>query len=399
MTSDPQAVPNLHISKPADPPRGHWFLLRWFASYATLSVPQAAAPVAFSLIALRQTGATSGGAAMILAMTLAQIAGAVPITRLRGGLPASAFLRLLILLRTLALMLVAACAYYQIPFELLVVLAALSGSVSGAAAGYLRSLLNQLTQTASMPRSLGIAATLNEVTFVLAPVLASGVGSISPVLAVVSLAVLGALPALLIPKSARSDAAPIPQAKVSVLTAPILLWLACATAQGSAVAAIEIGAVSLALKFGYAPTLAILFTVPLCVASVTGGTWVSLRNRVSSRRTVLAQLSVMTLGAALAAFGPAVVIMMAGAIVIGSVLAPLSAHYSLVLDGFAPPHKRPEVFALLRTATALGVVLASATITLFNISIALLFVTALMSAVTMAIAFTKHGWQGADQPL
>src|SRR4051812_9345732 len=43
-------------------------LLRWFLSSATLSIPQAAGPVAFSLVALSLTGQSSGGAAMVLAM-------------------------------------------------------------------------------------------------------------------------------------------------------------------------------------------------------------------------------------------------------------------------------------------------------------------------------------------
>lgn len=51
----------------------------------------------------------------------------------------------------------------------------------------------------------------------------------------------------------------------------ILVWLMCAAGGGSTVAALEIGAVGLALQFGFAPSLAILFTVPLCIASVAGG--------------------------------------------------------------------------------------------------------------------------------
>ena len=48
-------------------------LLRWFGSYGTFAVPQAAAPIAFSLIALPLTGSASSGAAMMLAMTIAQV--------------------------------------------------------------------------------------------------------------------------------------------------------------------------------------------------------------------------------------------------------------------------------------------------------------------------------------
>ena len=57
-------------------------LLRWFGSYGTFAVPQAAAPIAFSLIALPLTGSAASGAAMMLAMTIAQVLGAVPLSRL-----------------------------------------------------------------------------------------------------------------------------------------------------------------------------------------------------------------------------------------------------------------------------------------------------------------------------
>ena len=51
-------------------------LPRWLSSYATLSIPQAAAPIAFSLLALPLTGSAGSGAAMVLAMTAAQVLGA-----------------------------------------------------------------------------------------------------------------------------------------------------------------------------------------------------------------------------------------------------------------------------------------------------------------------------------
>lgn len=322
---------------------------------------------------------------MILSMTLAQVVGAIPITRLGRNLPAATVLRLLVAFRTLALAAVTMCAYYQAPFAWLVVFAALAGLVNGAASGYLRSLLNHFTPASRLPRALGIAATLNELTFVLGPVAASGLGTISPVFALLALTLLGAIPALLIPQAGKTHVEDLPHAEASVLSPSILLWLACATAGGSTVAAIEIGAVALALKFGYAPTLAILFTVPLCLASVAGGIWVSVRNRMASRKAVVAQLSVMTLGAALAAFGPSLATTVVGAILIGFVLAPLGTYYSLVLDQLAPPTKRPEVFALLRTANAVGIIFASAVLTAASLSSALIVVTCTMLAVTLTV--------------
>ena len=372
---------------PASRPSGRWPLIRWFASSATLSVPQAAGPVAFSLLALSLVGDARGGAGIILAMTIAQVAGAIPITRLGRNLPASTFLRLLVGFRTIALAGIALCAYYEAPFLWLVCLAALAGSVNGAAFGYLRSLLNHFTPASRLPRALGIASTLNELTFVLGPVAASGLGSISPVFALLAITAMGAIPILLIPQANLVHVTDIPHTEGSILSPSILLWLACAAAGGSTVAAIEIGAVALALKFGYEPAFAILFTVPLCLASVAGGIWVSVRNRLASRRIVVVQLGVMTLGAALAALGSSLVTTVIGAILIGFVLAPLGTHYALALDRLAPPRKRPEVFALLRTANAIGVIFASAALTVISLSGALFVVTGAMIAVTLVAGF------------
>lgn len=369
---------------------GRWPLLRWFASSATLSVPQAAGPVAFSLVALSLTGDPSQGAAIMVAMTLAQVLGAIPITRVGKNLPTTRFLRFLIGIRTVALVVVALLAAYGAPIAWLIAFAALAGSVNGAAFGYLRSLLNALTPVSQLPRALGISATLGEVTFVLAPVLASGLGVISPVFAILVVAVLGAFPALLVPDVGASHLPDAPQASGSVLSPAIALWLACAAAGGATVAAVEIGSVALALSFGYQPALAIIFTVPLCLASVAGGVWVSFRNRSSSRRAVVIQLAVMAGGAALAACEISVTTTVAGAVLIGGVLAPLGTHYSLVLDSLAPPHHRAEVFALLRTANAVGVILAGISLTALSLATALATVTGLMLAATLAVA-VAHG--------
>lgn len=364
-------------------------MLRWAVSSATLGVPQAAGPIAFALVALSLTGDARGGAAMILAMTLAQVVGAIPITRLGRNLPPATFLKLLVAVRTVALLVMALLIAREAAFTWLIVLAAIAGSVSGAAWGYMRVVLNQLAPRSQLPRALGIAATLNETTFVLAPVAASGLGTISPVLAVLALAIVGAVPALLVPHTGPAHVEGVHRGDGSILSPAIALWLGCAAAGGATVAAIEIGAVALALNFGYEPALAILFTVPLCLASVAGGIWVSVRNRMATRKTVLVQLCVMTLGAALAALGLSVTTTIVATLLIGSVLASLSTYYSLVLDTLAPPQRRPEVFALLRTANAAGVIFTSAVLTVASSSMALIVVTGLMIAATLAVAIAS----------
>ena len=362
-----------------------WPLLRWFISSGTLGIPHAAGPIAFSLVALSLAGDTSGGAAMMLAMALAQVLGAIPIARLGKNMHLATFLRLLVVARTLALFLIAACTANDAPLSWLIVLAAAAGLVNGAASGYLRAVLNHLSPASQLPRALGIAATLNEVTFVLAPVAASGLGSISPALAVFLLAAIGAIPALLVPNTGSAHIDSMHSPKRSILSPVILLWLACAAAGGAVVAAVEIGAVALALNFGYEPALAIMFTVPLCLASVAGGLWVSVRNRMATRKAVLVQLLTMTLGSALAALNLTVATTVVGAVLVGVVIAPLGTFYSLTLDALAPSERRAEVFALLRTANAVGFIFSSAMLTVVSLPMTLIVVTILVTVVTLAV--------------
>ena len=159
---------------------------------------------------------------------------------------------------------------------------------------------------------------------------------------------IGALPALLVPTVGPSHFTTSRGASGSLLSAAIVLWLACATAGGAAVAAIEIGAVALAMSFGYEPALAIMFTVPLCLASVAGGIWASARNRMATRKGVLVQLSLMAAGSAFVALHHSVATTVMGAVLVGSVLAPMATYYSLILDSVAAAQRRAEVFALLR---------------------------------------------------
>ncbi|MEE1651443.1 MFS transporter [Brachybacterium sp. J144] len=360
-------------------------LPRWYASYGSFALPQAAAPIAFSLIALPLTGDPASGAAMVLAMTAAQVLGAVPITRLGRGLPPIAVLRTLIAVRTLALVAIALLAGLHAPFALVIAAAALAGLVNGAAYGYLRAALNDLVAADRLPRALGVAATLNEVVFVSAPVLAAALGSSSPQLAAWAMALLGAGPLLLLPRG-RRGAVPAERRGGLRWTPRIALWLACAAASGAAIAAIEIGAVSLAVGFGMPAAWGVVFPVALCTTSVLGGIWVSVHNREARPRTVLQWLAVTGAGVAVVGFGGSVAATLLGALLVGAVLAPLATHYSLALDRLVEPAHRAEVFALLRTASALGVITASALISLTSLQVTMLAVTALMAVVLLASA-------------
>lgn len=357
-------------------------LLRWFGSYGTFAVPQAAAPIAFSLVALPLTGSASSGAAMMLAMTLAQVIGAVPLTRFGRRLAPVPFVRALIAVRTLALVAIAVLAAVGAPFWLVVAGAALAGVVNGAAYGTLRSVLNHLVPASRLPRALGVAATLNEVTFVASPVLAAALGGLSPQLAIWAMVLLGAAPMLLLPVI-PSATAPGPEQRRTALrvTPMILLWLVCGGASSAAISAIEIGAVSLAVSFGMSAAWGAAFPVAICVTSILGGIWVSVHNREPRRRTVLAWLGVTALGVTIVGLGHSAAATVVGALLVGAVLAPLATYYSLVLDRLVAPEHRAEVFALLRTANALGIITSSALISLVSLGATFTVVIAVMAVV------------------
>ena len=377
-------------------------LVRWLLSYGTFSVPQAAGPIAFSLLAIPLTGDPSSGATIVLTMTVAQVVGAIPVARLGRNRNAVAFLRALVGARTLGLVVIAGLAAAKAPFPALLAAAALAGLVNGAAFGFLRSVLSHLVEASRTPRALGLAATLSEFTFVAAPVAASLLGTIDPVFALLVLSGLGAAPALLMPRIPHARAPEPASGNGRLLTLPILLWLACTTANSAVVASIEIGAVSLAMGYGLPPSMGVLFTLALCLASVCGGIWVSVRNRTPRRSTVLVSLALVSVGAALLALHLSVGVTLAGAVIVGCVLAPLSTSYSLMLDGLSPSHRKAEVFALSRTANSIGVILASACLTLTSLAVAQAVSAALIVTAAVAVGLvslaSRAGWPQRRTP-
>ena len=377
---------NKSHENPTAAPLARGVLQRWFISNSLLSTPQAAAPIVFALVALPLTGDAKSGAAIVMAMTVAQVLGAVPIARLGRNFNAVTYLKFLIALRTLAFALIATLAAFEAPFVWMIVTGAVGGLVNGAVSGYMRAVLNYIVEPSRLLKALGIAATLNELTFVMAPVAASLLGSLSPPLAIVAITVLGGAPLILIPNLPHARA-PAPTATDGSLIKPsILLWLLCSMAGGSAVGAIEVGAVALALDFGFRPELGIIFTVALCIASVAGGVWVSVRNRMARRGTVVFLLAAAATGATLISLRHSVEMSALGCVIVGLMIAPLGTHYSVVLDGLAPPAKRAEVFALLRTANSVGVIFSSAMLTWTSLQSALLTGAALFILAFIATA-------------
>ena len=368
------------------PTAARGILVRWLLAYGTFAVPQAAGPIAYALLAIPLTGDPGSGAAIVLAITIAQVVGAVPIARLGRQWNAVGFLKLLVSLRMLALVALAILAAAGAPFGLILVAAGLAGIVNGAAFGYLRSVLSDVVPASNLPRALGLAATVGEFTFVAAPVAASLLGTIDPVFGLLALGALGTAPVVLLPRMKQARAPAPVDGGGRLLNKPILLWLACTVANSAVVSSIEIGAVGLAIDYGFPPALGFIFTVALCVASVAGGVWVSVRNRLPRRSAALAYLVMMGAGAALIALHLSVAVTIMGAVIVGCFLAPLGTYYSLMLDGLSPPHRKAELFALARTANAVGIILTSTCLTLFSLAVTQAVATGAMLVATVLVA-------------
>ncbi len=334
-----------------------WKLVRWQVGYGTFGVPQAAAPIAFSLLALPLTGSAEAGSGMVFAMTAAQVLAATPLSRWGNRFNPVSYLRALLVARTVALLGVTYAAAVAAPMPVLITAAAAAGLTNGAAYGYQRSLLNYLVEPERLPRALGVAATLNEVTFAVSPVLAAALGTLSPVVAMFTLTILGVGPLVLMPSipQARAPLRPATPRRMPLPRA-VWVWLICAAAGSAVVAAVEVGAVPFAVRFGLAPEWGFVFALTLCVGSVAGGVWVSIRNRILTRRQVIALLVLTSAGAVLVGLRVNITLLLLGAVVVGFCLPALGTYYSLVLDQLSPPDRRAEVFAMMRTSNALGVV-------------------------------------------
>src|SRR4029079_5003363 len=113
----------------------------------------------------------------------------------------------------------------------------------------------------------------NELVFVSGPILASTLGGVSVIAAVGVMAISSAVPIAALPHVPRRVSAVPSRARSGSIPLRTGIWLFARVAMTCGVASIEVGAVALAIDLGLAARAALLFVVPLCVASVLGGVW------------------------------------------------------------------------------------------------------------------------------
>ncbi|GAB3422016.1 MFS transporter [Flindersiella endophytica] len=386
----------------ADPGRPRGFA-RWIAANLGTAVPASMAPIAFGLATLSSQGDLNGGALMMTAMTATQVVGAVPITAAGRRWSAAGYARALAGFRTLALAGLGVAIAARAPLAVLVVAAGLAGLVNGAIFGLLRAILNDMVAANQLPRALGIAATANELIFVIGPILASTIGGASVLTAVGIMAIASALPLVTLPRVAHrmasaagsaSGSAPGPalaRVRQGAMRLGTMVWLLAAGSASACVASVEVGAVALAVRHELAPSAAFFFTVPLCVGSVLGGVWTSVRNRRLRQPAVVAMMLLTVAGLGAVAWDGWIGSAIAGAVLIGLFLAPLGMSFSLFLDDVLPPDRRAEGFALLRTSKAVGLIAASSVIAFGSLAAAFLVSAALAFGSAIVVAAHARG--------
>lgn len=333
--------------------------LRWAVAYGLFGAPRSGASIAFAMAALSITGDAAGGATALAAMTAAQLAGAIPLARLGRGSNSIAYFKILIVVRTIALFCCAAACGMKAPYSVFIAAAVASGLVQGAAFGHLRDAANYLVVPMQMTRVLAFGAFATELTFLVTPILVAILGTDSAAFAIVGIAVLGALPAAILPSTPTVALKVEEAAKRKRAIAPgVLIWLGCACASSIAISAIEVGAVSLAMAFGFQAGYGALFTGTLCAASLIGAVGNGFLNRTYSSQQVAGMLAAILVGIALLlqnSFGLSIV----GCALVGLFAPSLGIHYSLQINRLVRPEMRAEMFAALKISTSVGTILAS----------------------------------------
>jgi MFS family permease len=371
---------------------------RWIASSQLSALPQAMAPLAFSLATVTMAGGPRIGAAMVTAMTGCQVLFAVPLGRLGDRIGAGRFLRWVLAVRTVVIAALALAIVLGAGPAVVIAIAAIGGLANGAIAGALRSLLNDLVPATRLTRAIALGATMNELVFVAGPVLAAVIAAAVPVLAVAVMAASSLVAAFLVPVAGVSRRPPRARERTPIQRI-FLLWMAFSLAGSAAVALIEVGAVTLALRLGLPATYAVVFTVALCVSSVSGGVAVTWYGRPVKPWLVLVMLGTTVVGVLAVGLAPTVWVAVAGAVLVGICLAPLATSYSLRAEKALPVHRRAEGFSWLRTMAGLGAGCASLLIAVLPLAAVGAVIGIAVAAVFVAFIPLRHQGNALQQNL
>ena len=365
-------------------PVGFW---HWLAGQqCAAALPQAMAPIAFTLAAVTLSQQVNVGAAMVSGMTACQVVCAIPLSRIGEQRDPARFLRTLLLGRAVTLLALTLAAATGLAPAVLVPVAALTGVANASIVASYRLLLSGIVPSRRLPRAVALGATANELVFVIGPVIAAVLGILTSVLLLAVMTLASAVPALLLARVATTARPTLVTRKGARWSAAMAIWLVCYSASAMAVAVVEVGAVALALRYGLAATAAVVFTLSLCLASVSGGVAVIRAGGDIGLTGVLGLLAASAVGAIGIGLAPDPWFAAAGCLVVGLCLAPLGTFYSVATERLTPESSRAQGFSALRTAQGLGVIATSLLLTVVRVGhVALVAAGLELAALTLVL--------------
>jgi predicted MFS family arabinose efflux permease len=289
-----------------------------------------------------------------------------------------------------------------------IALAAAAGAVAPPLGASMRALWVSLVgQEPRLQTAYALDAVLDELLFVLGPLLAGGLATLyrpaAGVLATAGLALVGTLGFVASPVSRAQAGRPAADAgragRAGAMAAPGLRTLVLSlTGVGAAIGIWEIGLVGAAREAG-SPEAASISLAAWAAASGVGGLWYGSRTwRRPAGQRYLALLALLVLAGAIMAAAGSPVAMGAVVVLVGAVLAPLESSAYLLAAELAPAGTLTESGTWLNSAinvtAAAGLAVAGALVDRAGVP-ATLAVACACTAAGLLVALAGHERLGA----
>ncbi|WP_370945539.1 MFS transporter [Amycolatopsis sp. cg5] len=323
---------------------------RWSAGVQLMRLPNAMAPLAFTMLTTATTGSYRLGGVMMAVFVVAELVGAVPAGRLldRIGVARGLVLLLLTVAAGFAAVAVLADAGNQVA---LLVVAVVPGLASGGLSGGFRALLAGTVDASDLPRAISIDVMILESVLIAGPALVAVLGG--PFWPLVVMAVACLLSAGLVPKR---QATPKHAERSDVPLKACVPWLACMFTVGLLLATIEVATLPLVQRLGAPAGMSALVMAVLCGASIAGNAAYAWRNASGDARVLLGGFVV---GGTIVAVNLGWVGLIAGVVLVGLCTGPLVTTALVNLQALLPESRRSEGFSVTYTVQATGFGLGS----------------------------------------
>ncbi|MFD8494003.1 MFS transporter [Amycolatopsis sp. NPDC059657] len=326
---------------------GYW---RWSAGVQLMRLPNAMAPLAFTMLTTATTGSYRLGGVMMSVFVVAELAGAIPGGRLLDRIGVPRGLVLMLVIAGAGFGAVALFAAYGSPAATLVAVV-IPGAAAGGLSGGFRALLAGTVDAADLPRAISIDVMILESVLIAGPAFVAVLGG--PFWPLVVMALACVLSAVFVP---RRQVAPKHSERSDVPLKACLPWLACMFTVGLLLATIELATLPLVQRLGAPDGMSALVMAVLCGASIAGNAGYAWRGTTGDARLFLAGFMA---GGTIVAANLGWTGLVAGIILVGLCTGPLATVASVNLQALLPESRRSEGFSVAFTVQAAGFGLGS----------------------------------------